>query len=324
MASHYLPEEYLMGISWGSYGVHLFFVISGFLITGILHRSSIDGTVKTLRAFLYRRVLRIFPLYYFCLAFITMMGWAKMGGDAWWHWTYLSNWFFWSEGTWVEGHPAHFWSLAVEEQFYLFWPLLFLMVRRKSALGAGALLVGISLVYRFDLMGTGSIESHLGNITTIACIGSLGLGACLSVVIDKFKTTSIGKLWLVSLLLLLLTHVCALFYQISSEWIHQCYLGFCALLIWFVCRAERTWVDWFFENRLVRFLGTISYGLYIWHNFMGSPWYGIADYFSFPDGITYGIPGILGKSMLTVLFASATWYGFEKPLLRYKSRFNYG
>ena len=313
----------MLGISWGSYGVHLFFVISGFLITGILHRSPMDGTVKTLKAFLFRRVLRIFPLYYFCLAFVTMMGWAKMGGDAWWHWTYLSNWFFWSEGTWVEGHPAHFWSLAVEEQFYLFWPLFFLIVRRKSALSAGLLLVVISFVYRLDLIGIGSVESHLWNISTIACMGSLGLGACLSILVDNFKTKTIGRMWLISLTLLVVTHVCALFYQIPSEWVHQCFVGFCTLLIWFVCRAEKTWLDWFFENRLVRFLGTISYGLYIWHNFMGTPWYGIADYFSFPDSITYGIPGILGKSMLTVLFASATWYGFEKPLLRYKSRFKY-
>ncbi|MDA8696119.1 acyltransferase [Flavobacteriales bacterium] len=323
MASHYLPEEYLLGVPWGSFGVHLFFVISGFLITGILNRSSINGTTTTLKAFLFRRLLRIFPLYYFCLTFITAMGWANMGSDAWWHWTYLSNWFFLSEGYWVEGHPAHFWSLAVEEQFYLFWPLLFLVMRKKSAFGAGVLLIAISMVYRLDLFGSGVLEDRLWNISTPACLGSLGLGACLSVVIHKFKTRLIGQIWLTSFLLLLSIHASAYFCRVPSELRHQSFVVFSTLLVWFVCRAKRTWLDRFFDNRIVRYLGSISYGLYIWHNFMGTPWYGIAEYFSFPDSLTYGIPGIVGKTILTVLFASATWYGFEKPLLRYKIRFQY-
>ena len=159
---------------------------------------------------------------------------------------------------------------------------------------------------------------------TPACLEPLGLGAILAHQWKKRSPKFLGRSFLVVSLILLSSIVLNYIGFLSSECRYHVFAVWCMTLIWFICRANRTILDWFLLHPVIRYLGTISYGLYIWHNFMGYPWYGIADYFSFPDGVTYGIPGILGKSMLTVLFASATWYGFEKPLLKYKSRFNYG
>jgi len=121
------PAFYLMNIGW--VGVQLFFVLSGFLITGILLDTM--GRPHALRAFMARRALRIFPLYYgmLFLLFVLLPAigqqpdiYKAQAPYQIWLWTYLSNWTD-PMGIGPDQLP-HFWSLAVEEQFYLFWPLL--------------------------------------------------------------------------------------------------------------------------------------------------------------------------------------------------------
>jgi peptidoglycan/LPS O-acetylase OafA/YrhL len=125
-------------IQLGGVGVDLFFVLSGFLITGILldTRSRSDY----FRTFMLRRALRIFPLYYaalvviFVLVPLTLPAEFPGTPDAvqLWYWSYLVNFLLAAKG-WAAGAPlgAHFWSLAVEEQFYLFWPLLVWLCSRR-------------------------------------------------------------------------------------------------------------------------------------------------------------------------------------------------
>ena len=119
----------------GYLGVDLFFVLSGFLITGILIDSKI--TPNYFRVFYMRRALRIFPLYYLLLAvswltvvFITPQDKPLLTGvdSMAWFWLYASNIGMAVKGDWLNSPTwvglGHFWSLAVEEQFYLVWPLL--------------------------------------------------------------------------------------------------------------------------------------------------------------------------------------------------------
>jgi peptidoglycan/LPS O-acetylase OafA/YrhL len=121
----------------GWVGVQLFFVLSGFLITGILLDEK--GAPRQLHNFYMRRVLRIFPLYYAVLlvAFIVLP--ALGDRPAWsvanksneiWYWLYLVNWDIPIEGG--GGGLSHFWSLAVEEQFYLLWPLAVIALSRSA------------------------------------------------------------------------------------------------------------------------------------------------------------------------------------------------
>lgn len=120
-------------IRTGWLGVDLFFVLSGFLITGIL--TDARHTPRYFQNFYWRRAVRIFPPYYaFLLAYGVFYPLARHRPlDApWWHWTYLTN---------VAvalhlpvGTTPHFWSLAVEEQFYLLWPLLIYLLPRRAAM----------------------------------------------------------------------------------------------------------------------------------------------------------------------------------------------
>jgi peptidoglycan/LPS O-acetylase OafA/YrhL len=135
----------------GGYGVMLFFVLSGFLITGILLDTR--GRPGYFRNFYVRRTLRIFPLYYLALVILFVLlprlvgasaGFAPVpAGTQVWYWTYLSNVFLGMRG-WDAGPPyaPHFWSLAVEEQFYLVWPLLVWWVPRPRL---GRLFLGVAL-----------------------------------------------------------------------------------------------------------------------------------------------------------------------------------
>jgi peptidoglycan/LPS O-acetylase OafA/YrhL len=146
---------------WGGFveigwiGVQLFFVLSGFLITGIL--ADDRARPHALRFFYLRRALRIFPLYYGFLL-LYYVGLAPFFpalrapfDRAIWYWLYLSNWTDITPGQWLPG-LGHFWSLAVEEQFYLVWPWLVFglgkraLVRTCLVIAIGALVTRIALV----------------------------------------------------------------------------------------------------------------------------------------------------------------------------------
>ena len=132
----------VFNVGWG--GVDLFFVLSGFLITGILLETR--GTAGFFRNFYARRTLRIFPLYYGVLFVIFVVlphyrpfdtpGLQTIARNQGWFWTYLTNFGFIVHGS-VFGNSDwlllnHFWSLAVEEQFYLVWPLLVYLLSGRS------------------------------------------------------------------------------------------------------------------------------------------------------------------------------------------------
>lgn len=184
-------EGKLLGLisNLGWMGVELFFVLSGFLITGILLDEA--GSKRPLRNFYMRRMLRIFPLYYTVLivAFIILP--ALGSKPAWsvantsseiWYWTYLVNWAIPMEGG--GGGLSHFWSLAVEEQFYLLWPLAVIGLSRQSLAVLCLLLIASSplaralmIYYDFELAKRTAYEF------TFARWDALGMGALLALIV---------------------------------------------------------------------------------------------------------------------------------------------
>ena len=126
---------------FGWIGVDLFFVLSGYLITTIL--VSTVNSPNYLRNFFLKRVLRIFPLYYLCL-FIFLIIFPLVGlyqqemkfyiDHQWWFWFYLQNWLLSFRFPTVGNFLNHFWSLGVEEQFYLVWPFIILWLRKPKKL----------------------------------------------------------------------------------------------------------------------------------------------------------------------------------------------
>src|SRR6516164_1156378 len=142
-------ERGIVGVTnYGSYGVDLFFILSGFLITGILYDTHND--THYFYNFYMRRLLRIFPLYYGVLALVFFVAplIPLLRGPTLdylvdrqpWAWLYAVNIYIARRGEWSFSYLDHFWSLALEEHFYLFWPLVvFVLARRPRVLVAVSL-----------------------------------------------------------------------------------------------------------------------------------------------------------------------------------------
>src|SRR5262249_49808445 len=126
--------------SYGMLGVDLFFVLSGFLITGLLLDAK--GRPHYFRNFYARRTLRIFPLYYLVLAALFLvlphlatlpMNLETAREHQGWLWAYVANFYIAAQSSWAAlSYVSHFWSLAIEEHFYLIWPALVFLTTRET------------------------------------------------------------------------------------------------------------------------------------------------------------------------------------------------
>ena len=173
-----------LGLGWA--GVDLFFVLSGLLITGILVDTL--GAEGWWSSFLARRALRIVPLYWLALALFGLIGpdvglidpWT-FGRWGWWYWTYLGNWAFAFQQ--VIPPLSHFWSLGVEEQFYLAWPAVVLAARgrRLGQVALGLFLLGPAL-RAVIVFATGWPPGSAYRVTP-GRVDQLALGALLAVLL---------------------------------------------------------------------------------------------------------------------------------------------
>jgi peptidoglycan/LPS O-acetylase OafA/YrhL len=178
------PVQLLQG---GWLGVDLFFVLSGFLITGIL----LDSRTRPnyLRNFLARRTLRIWPLYYLTLVVFFVIApavltplppeLASMHEHQAWFWTYAANWLFAKESGFNGISGGYFWSLAVEEQFYLAWPFVVRAFAAESLARVAAWLFVGSVVLRVGLVVAGVPVSSAYCIT-FTHLDGLAAGALLA------------------------------------------------------------------------------------------------------------------------------------------------
>lgn len=194
---HWMPKRYHASLNWGSTGVDLFFVLSGFLITGILLacRRPIEegrqGVGFTAGRFYARRFLRIFPLYYavLLLASVTLSLGPGLLVSL---WTYTFNLY----GAWrglLSGRLiSHFWSLAVEEQFYLVWPWLILMAPRRALVPLVGATILVGPLSRWLLFRAGAPYDAMRMVTT-SCLDLLAGGALLSLLVERHGLEAVWR-----------------------------------------------------------------------------------------------------------------------------------
>src|SRR5436190_10316366 len=192
LASHFSPGTskfftFTKIIDLGGLGVRLFFVLSGFLITGILLRSKSycekDGlsVLHEFRQFYARRVLRIFPIFYLVLGLAAVLNIPPIRQTFAWHAAFLTNFYIHFHGF---NHPTnHFWSLAVEEQFYLAWPWVILLVSKRRLLAAILVMIAVGPAFRL-FIGL-CTSSDATPIFPLSCLDTLGLGALLALRKDQ-------------------------------------------------------------------------------------------------------------------------------------------
>ncbi len=331
-------------VGYGLFGVDLFFVLSGFLITGILV-DSVEGD-GYFSKFYARRTLRIFPLYYGVLLVVFLltpllhlhwegMGWLLLG--------YLQNIRPEQIVTFTPGAGIalnHFWSLAIEEQFYLVWPAIIFMVRDRRRLlqvtMAGA--VG-ALVLRLVLLHWGATAAaiHVGALTRA---DSLLLGGSLALLYRTRHWGRVTKLapWgfaaAAAVVVLSIVHFGGDFAGIPFSpakrlWVSGprytfLALGSACLIAWSLEFGSSC--GWLFQRKWLMFFGKYSYGIYVLHMLALSPILTVLRRVIF-EATNSKLLGVAGAGVLelglSVAAAVVCFRIYEKPILGLKAYFSY-
>jgi len=341
-------EKIVVGITnYGSYGVELFFILSGFLITGILYDSR-EGP-NFFRNFYIRRALRIFPLYYGVLALVffvaPLVAWLRgptldflVDRQA-WAWLYGVNVYIALSGEWSFSYLEHFWSLCVEEHFYFFWPLIvYLLAKQPRTLIAVSL--GLSLAAMLARLG-GSLAGLSWWTTYVLTpfrLDGLALGAFLAMIIRQptglerlvrtapyVATAAFALLVLTFIWTRLVSADQGLTFILPVRASIITVLLAC-LLVWAIVASKRSLVSRFFCSRTLMFLGTYSYGLYVYHHFLS--YYFVTHRTEFVLGEWLGSHSVAvaiqaAAGMLVSLLIAYLSYEFvEKRFLDLKRFFN--
>lgn len=332
MLHHFWPEA-TFGLPLGFIGVQLFFVLSGFLITGILWqaREHVQSgrwpAPIVFRWFYARRILRIFPLFYGTLALLYVLGVPEVR-DSWvWHVSYLSNVHFAMLG-WFPLHISHLWSLAVEEQFYLVWPFVIVLTPRRLLLPVLTAIAVMGPLYRW--LGAWLEVGWMWTFTPLfANVDSLALGGILAYAWAADRSLRSRMVWtgawvgaplVVGLLVLGTLHISLGIVHAALE-----YTMWAAFFVWLVDGAARGFTGragWLLQLRPLLYLGQISYGLYVLHPLV----IGAARWTFRQLGEPYPHqPAVMFVILVaaTVVLAACSWHLYEKPLNDLKHRFDF-
>jgi peptidoglycan/LPS O-acetylase OafA/YrhL len=256
-------------------GVRLFFVLSGYLITTLLlqyrDRAAGGGRWQPLGEFYLRRCLRIWPLYFFVVALALALDVGPVRQILPWLLTHTVNFCLVSRGEWVEGF-FHFWTLSVEEQFYLVWPLFVLFAPRRWLLAGTLSLIAVGPLYRGWAVAHGwsTLSTYC---PTPACFDTIGAGALLALLSRSPGPRGAALRALQSAVLPAGVVAFCLLVALQAygiRWPKEVLLDAALALIfgWLVSRARRGFgglAGRAFEFRPVVYLGKISYGVYVYH-----------------------------------------------------------
>jgi peptidoglycan/LPS O-acetylase OafA/YrhL len=336
--NHWIPEKHIINriIPTGAIGVDIFFVLSGFLITKILFDNkdyaenfnvSKGGLLKNFYA---RRTLRIFPIYYLTI-FIVLAFHASTDTHIkpafLYYATYTANFYFYFSNA-FDGMLSHLWSLAVEEHFYLIWPWIIIFTKRKYFL---------PIITSFILIGASSIfilkGARLWGIVTFACFDAFGLGALLAwqltygtKPIDKFFKTLTYFAAVATIIF-----VASLFAPSITYFPFRTVVSVISLWVitYLVLNKQSNKLSFklIWNNKILIFLGKISYGIYLYHNLV--PWINskivniylnplLPDFFYKKH---WGMLFMVENSILLIIIAWLSFYFIETKFLSLKKYF---
>lgn len=331
------PLAYLkqaLSFTWS--GVDLFFVLSGFLIGGILldHRES----GNYFRVFYMRRVCRIFPLYYLHLALFVLLiafGAGQLPGlnalfdisglPLWSYATFTQNIVMASKSVMGSDWLGVTWTLAIEEQFYLVLPLIVRFAPRRALPWILGGILGMAPALR------AATQDAWAMIGTPWRADSLMAGALLAYFVRQagfIEAVTAGRRWLYTLFWLLLGGAVATVFITAQVpfnltftflWLACLYTA----LVLLVLVDREGWIAGLFRQRILVWLGTVSYGVYLFHQAVNMLLHGLIRYLPPTIMELEGLAVSCLALIVTLALAGVSFHYFERPIINYGHRYRY-
>jgi peptidoglycan/LPS O-acetylase OafA/YrhL len=300
-------------VDFGNVGVRVFFVISGYLITTLLLRELQRSGTISISQFYVRRAFRIFPAFYACLAVVAVL--SALGvvtlrsGDILHAATYTTNYHY--DRAWALGQM---WSLAVEEQFYLGWPLLLLLIGRRRGL-----FVALGVMALAPIVRVATLRLHLGSAAGVGesfqtVADAIAVGCVLACVIRELEASPrytafqrSGAFVFVPLVALTVAIAAQHGSASLSLLFGETVLNVCiALIVHYCIRYPQTPAARVLNLRPLVYVGTLSYSLYLWQQiFLNRT--SVQWFTAFPVNI-----------LLAAACAAISFHFVERPFLRWR------
>jgi len=326
---------------FGWLGVDLFFVLSGFLITRILMTSINQNPKKSfLKNFYIRRVLRIFPLYYLFL-FVFLFLFPVLGilkdevsdyqQEKWWFIFYMQNWLFSNNLPEKSQCLNHFWSLGVEEQYYIIWPFIIFLVRKPRNL----IIILICLLILLFTSRCIFWNAHLSNFNystfyTFTRFDGIIIGSLVALIVQLKKDFLLNHTATIVTGLAILNFI---FYYLNrdNQLPYLAFIGYTTfasmfgILVYELTTGDNHFLKKIFSTAILRFLGKISYGLYMFHwpifYLLRKP---IFDFIESAINLPVFYGSLLTSvitTLIAVILSVISYYLFEMQFLKLKKKF---
>lgn len=339
-------RSYLNKYDIGTIGVIIFFVLSGFLITRILlsNKEKVESGKKTLKISLFnfyiRRSLRIFPIYYLLIFALKIFNHAIVNESFWWFALYSNNIKTYLDQSWM-GTLGPLWSLAVEEQFYLLWPSIILLINKihlkkvlYSMLIIGPIMRIVSIFFAHNYFP--NFNPLISVMVLMPCnIDAFAIGGILAAWLNNKKEYN-GFFLLKPYSYLLAIILIPLLYQLNYLYLHEIlFTTVFSILSFQIIKKLIEPRQFYLTDRIIlfkpfKYLGKVSYGIYLYHGpffFIIAVVFGAINKFINTDLSLNQINPLQGNwsSLINVLIliciTSLSWFIIEKPINKLKRHF---
>ena len=332
---HTLPSTYLG--NWdlteiGSFAVYAFFVLSGFLITSLLlgakdeWRNSDESLISPILNFYIRRALRLYPVYYITLGVACLLNVPNIRSEIWFHVFQASNWLYANDvDYWTWG--LHFWTLAIEAQFYLVLPWLVFVLSTRNLERVFWLMLAVGAISWLPENWFG-IPQPLLNTGTLQSMDCLALGGLMA--IAKYRQRPILSLASKALVPLVVATIVSwlpmVFLQdeiavVAEALNHQIMNVAFACLIYLCTRGMSGRLGALLDQRVLIKVGLVSYAIYVLHPFAIWAQVELFARVTGEPGEPWGLPLSLSTFAISLVAAICSWAIVERPAARMRSAF---